>query len=177
MSARAKRTMTRSPEIELFEKKYIPVPESGCWLWTAYCDKDGYGHFTPLSTRVPIGAHRYSWLTYRGPIQSGALVCHRCDVPSCVNPRHLFLSDPAGNLEDQRNKGRRPGKPPVKTHCVRGHELSEQNVAWRLPRGYKSRQRYCVLCERERGTEWRAQHRQQVNEYARRWYAHNRRKR
>jgi hypothetical protein len=28
-----------------FEAKYIPVPESGCWLWEGPVTGDGYGVF------------------------------------------------------------------------------------------------------------------------------------
>ena len=26
-----------------FEDQYIPVTESGCWLWVGYCSESGYG--------------------------------------------------------------------------------------------------------------------------------------
>jgi hypothetical protein len=52
-------------------------------------------------------AHRYAWeLTY-GPIPEGLSVLHRCDVPRCVRPDHLFLGTQADNLADMTAKGRR----------------------------------------------------------------------
>ena len=59
-------------------------------------------------------AHRIAWeLTHGHP---GAMsVLHRCDVPRCVNPAHLFLGTQDDNLKDCARKGRfsvpRPNHP------------------------------------------------------------------
>jgi hypothetical protein len=82
------------------------VDVAGCWLWTRGTDKEGYG-----SARVNyemIRAHRAAWIIFRGPIPAGLLVCHRCDVPRCCNPEHLFLGTTKDNLNDARIKGRKP---------------------------------------------------------------------
>lgn len=91
-------------ELERFEDKYIPEPNSGCWLWTASCYPNGYGVFNS-----PRGnyAHRNSWVFYRGGIPNGMQVLHRCDNPICVNPDHLFLGTQADNIRDMDKKGRR----------------------------------------------------------------------
>lgn len=93
-----------------FEAKVQSVPESGCWLWAGAWDKYGYG-------KVWVGgkfmlAHRASWQLHCGPLPAGAIVCHKCDTPSCVNPGHLFLGTPADNVRDRHAKGR----------CARGRK-------------------------------------------------------
>lgn len=82
----------------------MPEPNSGCLLWLQYVDNWGYGRGTYLG--IPLAAHRFSWLTHRGSIPDGMKVCHRCDVPSCINPDHLWLGTDSDNAADRNAKGR-----------------------------------------------------------------------
>jgi len=54
-----------------------------------------------------MGAHRASFLAFNGDVPLGHYVCHRCDIPECVNPAHLFVGTPLDNVSDMRTKGRR----------------------------------------------------------------------
>lgn len=77
----------------------------GCWLWTASHTK-GYGQIRDESRFGMISAHRASWIIHYGPIPDGMCVLHRCDVPLCVNPAHLFLGTNEENVDDMIRKGR-----------------------------------------------------------------------
>ena len=92
--------------IARFFDKFTPVPESGCWLWTASTSR-GYGQISAGHGASPHKAHRLSWRIHRGEIPEGMDICHKCDTPSCVNPDHLFVGTAADNIRDMDRKGRR----------------------------------------------------------------------
>ena len=80
-----------------------------CWPWTASTTEKGYGKIGVGSPpRHLLSTHRMSWILAYGPIPPGMHVLHRCDVPGCVNPSHLFLGTQADNIADREAKGRGP---------------------------------------------------------------------
>ena len=92
------------------DKRSIPEPNTGCTLWTTTrCTQDGYGQMRldNKSQRV----HRVVWELTNGPIPAGLCVLHHCDVPSCVNPAHLFLGSHTDNMRDMVRKGRHSPPP------------------------------------------------------------------
>lgn len=92
---------------ERFEEKYIPEPNSGCWIWTACTSRDGYGQIALGGKfRVSLLAHRVSYELHKEPIGEGLSVLHKCDTPACVNPDHLLLGTQNDNVQDMVKKGR-----------------------------------------------------------------------
>ncbi len=105
---------------ERFEARYSIDAASGCWLWTAKLNEDGYGLIDVATAggKRTVGAHRVAWTLFRGPIPDGLSVLHKCDVRRCVNHAdHLFLGTQAENVADCVAKGRfRRGPNPSEVH-------------------------------------------------------------
>ena len=110
-------------------------PKSGCVLWTATRNHSDYGVVTHAG-RTYL-AHRAAWMAKKGRIPKGLLVCHRCDVRSCVNPRHLYLGTPKDNMVDKVRKGRHRNQPaktetPDKTSDLVRFELWGREIVGKI---------------------------------------------
>lgn len=89
---------------------YVDKTED-CWLWKGGKDEKGYGKISMTSlNKKSISAHRMSYILFKGPIDEGMLVCHQCDVPSCVKPAHLWLGTHNENMIDMVEKDRQASK-------------------------------------------------------------------
>lgn len=61
----------------------------------------------PRRSGMVFAAHRISWEIHRGNIPKGMYVLHKCDVPGCVNPDHLYLGTQSENMRDAYHRGRK----------------------------------------------------------------------
>lgn len=129
---RTHRYMT--PEQRLLAQRAIQP--NGCWHYTGYVNKDGYGR-CGYQGRPGQNVHRVAYQVFIGPIPEGMTVNHRChdddpDCPAgycehrrCFNPEHLEAVTIAKNIMN--------GKTPAavnaaKTHCDHGHEFTPGNT-------------------------------------------------
>lgn len=107
----------RMPKRNLEDRFWEKVDRRGpddCWPWLGHRSGDWYGRV--YSNGKQIGAHRVSYLIHNGELPKGAFICHTCDNPGCVNPKHLYAGTPATNVKDMDQRGRRV------TNTVRGED-------------------------------------------------------
>lgn len=112
------------------------VEYEGCWVWTGYRLPGGYGRlFRQGSAQL---AHYVYGLF--APIPEGLDLDHLCRMRQCVNPAHL--EPVAHRVNVARGDMKRPQN--RKTHCLRGHLLSETG-RWYMQKGH-IRVRQCAAC-------------------------------
>lgn len=133
------------PEKDRFFEKIRLNEETGCIEWTAGTNGVGYG---TLKVKTDEGykhkyAHRWFYEYHRGEIPEGLHLDHLCRNTLCVNHEHLEAVTPKENL--LRGVGF-SGINARKTHCIKGHELSGENLYVSPTTGY----RRCMECARER---------------------------
>lgn len=73
-------------------------PDTGCWEWTGHRDPNGYGQIK-VDGRA-MWCNRVSYAVFRGSIQAGQEIDHKCNNTSCINPFHLQRKTPLANATD-----------------------------------------------------------------------------
>lgn len=112
-----------------------------CWLWVGERTTKGYGRIHLENRSSP--AHRYVYELLVGEIPAGLQLDHLCRVRNCVNPKHLEA------VTAQENILRGTGVAAInasKTHCVRGHPFSGDNLVYKYSKRMKRTYRMCHEC-------------------------------
>lgn len=114
--------------------------DGDCWTWHGALNAYGYGRFQQGM------AHRVSYELSVGAIPEGLVLDHLCRNTVCVNPAHL---EPVTIGENVLRGVNPPAVNARKTHCIRGHLLSPDNLS--IIQGY----RRCKLCACIRQAEYK----------------------
>lgn len=148
--------------IERFLSK-IHINDS-CWEWTARKNRNGYGGFDiPNKT---VLAHRFIFEYYHGTICPDLTIDHLCRNRGCVNPTHLEQVSIKVNTMRGTSFSAVNSR---KTHCIHGHEFSEQNTIQR-----KNDNRGCKTCRIIQCKEYNNIHREEGNKKAKEYRLSNR---
>jgi len=123
--------------------------QSGCWVIPGREDK--YSRIHAKAEGLAEQAHRYIYETFVGPIGPGLVLDHVCGKRGCINPFHL---EPVTTQTNTR-RGRSGLRGAAKTHCVRGHPLSGENLHLSFSEG-RGVMRCCKACTAERSRRRRA---------------------
>lgn len=96
---------------EFAKKKVLPlIRETDECIEFPTLNHDGYGAFSTTRNGVKFRflAHRVAYQLTHNNIQLSPndCICHHCDNPRCINPKHLFLGTQADNMADKVAKGR-----------------------------------------------------------------------
>lgn len=78
-----------------------------CLLWPYSCEgPKGNSYGRTYYRGVRDKTHHIAWIETYGEIPQGTHVLHKCDVPKCFNPYHLFAGTHQDNMDDMFRKGR-----------------------------------------------------------------------
>lgn len=101
--------------------------------------KNEYGYVVVHLSDKKYYAHRLSYEQNIGKIPSDMIVRHKCDNPSCINPKHLELGTHSDNVQDRVNRNRS-----AKGEHNGRAKLTEQDVYYIK---YESNLRNCELAK------------------------------
>jgi hypothetical protein len=131
-----------------FDRQWTPDPNTGCWIWAASFRGDGYGqfHYGERPWRIPLVAHRASYMLYKGAIPDGRDLDHLCCNKWCVNPNHLEAVTRSVNILRGRLAGINRARAAEITHCPQGHPYDHNNTY--LGQGKSGIARHCKECRK-----------------------------
>ena len=129
--------------------KILPCPMSGCWIWTACVNPEGYGRLSWLG--IPSFSHRVLYEAI-GSIPDGLELDHKCRVRCCCNPQHLEPVTRKTNVA----RGLRFR---AKLQCKRGHAYKGNTT---LIQGSNGSYRLCTTCKRDRQRRWKKEQRRDL---------------
>lgn len=132
------------------------VSPEGCWLYTRYCNPDGYAEATYHDAErhsFHVFVHRLVYMRFAGDVDDDDQIDHTCHDPKvclvppkecphrrCFNPAHL---EPVSSAINNKRSGGLSAINGAKECCVRNHEFTPGNTHI-TPLG----ERRCKACAR-----------------------------
>lgn len=104
-----------------------------CTLFEGHRNQDGYGRINRDGRLVFV--HREVWKRDHGEIPSGMEICHTCDTPNCITPKHLFAGTHSQNIKDMDRKGRRKTLIGIERNTAKLNDEKVRRIRVRLYEG------------------------------------------
>lgn len=125
------------------EKFLSKIRVSGeCWEWQGGVRDNGYAIM--WVDDMDYQAQRLSYDLFSGIKDKSKVIDHICMNKKCVNPEHLReVTEKVNALENSFSPGALNKR---KTHCKRGHELSEENGMYQYTNYNGENARRCMIC-------------------------------
>src|SRR5262245_23093800 len=85
---------------EKLESRFIPEPNSGCFLWLGTLNDSGYGVFGVRikGVKKQRRAHRLYYELMVRKVPKGKVLDHKCRIRCCINPEHLEICTSVENV-------------------------------------------------------------------------------
>lgn len=109
----------------------------GCILWTGAVQSSGYGSVTNGRGGTML-VHRREWENVNGAIPEGMTIDHLCRTKLCMNVEHMEVV----------TRGENSRRAVVKSHCLKGHPLSGDNLSVSVNSVDGYERRVCKACRR-----------------------------
>lgn len=138
----------RWTQITLEEKlnKYKKINEKGCWIWIGSSMYDGRGQIR-IENKLYLVPRLILHLYKKFNLEDKLHVLHKCNIPACFNPDHLYVGDDSDNIQDRYKRYGRV------THCRQGHEYTKENT---LINQFSIKLcKTCAKLRRERNKQWK----------------------
>lgn len=132
----------------LVEERATPEPNTGCLLWTGALE----GKYAHRGEGYAVAKTEFGKIKLTrallGLTDPAVMALHKCDVPACVEERHLYAGSNQQNMQDKVRAHRHHQQ--KRTTCEKGHPLDGSYL------DHGARVRYCKTCKNARQRRRRA---------------------
>lgn len=135
------RILLSEPTLRRFYAKVVVDLDTGCWNWTAWTNKHGYGMFN-VPELGPREAYRVAYEHFVGPVPTGQVLGHAHQGDKCAFWEHVRPITQGENLRESDRVGKHSRS--RKAYCDYGHPFTKENVYVNPVTGGRS----CKVCRR-----------------------------
>ncbi len=122
------RRSPKMPVMDYIRSRVRVVPETGCWEWQGYLQKNGY---SKVSVQGKMRwTHNVVCTETHGPAPEGHIALHSCHNRRCCAPAHLSWGTVAMNAAQAMERGAilPPGQSGSLHHKAKLHETQVRDI-------------------------------------------------